>query len=126
MKSVFIKAIEFYQKRISPYTMSHCRYYPTCSEYAKISILERGWFFGIIYTIMRVCRCWLLFRGGIDYPANSLKKEIKKYSKFIIFNPIALNQNHSESSLKSFKESCCGQDSEHHSEHHDENTNNKH
>jgi hypothetical protein len=33
--SFTIKAINIYQKYISPLTGSNCRFYPTCSEYSK-------------------------------------------------------------------------------------------
>ena len=33
-----VKMIEFYQKYISPGLGNHCKFYPTCSEYAKQAI----------------------------------------------------------------------------------------
>ena len=38
MKSIFIFLIVLYQRLISPYFPSSCRFMPTCSEYAKEAI----------------------------------------------------------------------------------------
>ena len=42
MKSIFIFLIVLYQRLISPYFPSSCRFMPTCSEYAKEAIEEHG------------------------------------------------------------------------------------
>ena len=57
--------IRFYKICISPYLGSHCRYTPTCSQYAyeaitKYGILKGGWL-----ALRRLLRChpW----GGSGY-----------------------------------------------------------
>lgn len=75
MKRLMIKAIRFYQKKISPLFGPKCRYYPTCSQYT-IEALER---FGIIkgsfLAISRLLRCNPLFPGGYDpVPERKQKK----------------------------------------------------
>ena len=45
MKKILIKLIEFYKKSISPWLDAngvHCKYEPTCSEYAKQAIEKYG------------------------------------------------------------------------------------
>jgi len=72
LRRFFLKVIEVYQY-ISALTPASCRYYPTCSEYAKwqfrFNRADRAFF----STIFRILRCNQLFRGGIDYPMISYK-----------------------------------------------------
>ena len=48
-----VKMIEFYQKYISPGLGNHCKFYPTCSEYAKQAIDKYGIIKGNILTIYK-------------------------------------------------------------------------
>ena len=68
MKLVFKYLIIFYQKFISRYTYSSCRFYPTCSEYAVWQFENNSFFKAIYFTITRILKCNQLFDGGIDYP----------------------------------------------------------
>jgi len=45
-----------------------CRYYPTCSEYAKWSFETSAPHQAILHSSLRILRCNQLFPGGIDYP----------------------------------------------------------
>jgi len=45
-----------------------CRYYPTCSEYAKWSFETSAPHAAMIKSTLRILRCNQLFPGGIDYP----------------------------------------------------------
>lgn len=72
MRKIFVKAIEFYQKYISPIFKSagvNCKYYPSCSEYTKQAILKYGCIRGTIKGIFRICRCNPFSKGGYD-PLN--------------------------------------------------------
>jgi len=53
----FLFMIKFYQKAISPILPDSCRYFPTCSEYAKQAIIKHGPFKGGILSIKRISRC---------------------------------------------------------------------
>lgn len=53
----FLFMIKFYQKAISPILPDSCRYFPTCSEYAKQAIIKHGPFKGGILSIKRIFRC---------------------------------------------------------------------
>ena len=70
MKKILIKIIIFYKKHISPYLSNviniHCKYEPTCSEYAKQAIEKYGAVKGSFYAIMRLLRCNPFSKGGYD------------------------------------------------------------
>jgi putative membrane protein insertion efficiency factor len=68
--------INIYQKFISPLLGGGCRFYPTCSEYAKWNFEKRGFFVALYYTIFRVLRCSPLTKGGIDYPIVAIPKKL--------------------------------------------------
>ena len=66
MSRIFIFLITIYQKVISPMLGPHCRYYPTCSEYAKEALMRYGAIKGSYLAIKRVLKCNQLFPGGYD------------------------------------------------------------
>ncbi len=49
--------IRFYQKAISPYLPSACRYTPTCSDYTAEAILEYGFLKGSGLGLKRLLSC---------------------------------------------------------------------
>ena len=61
----FLAIIRFYQNFISPLIPSTCRYTPTCSEYAKQSLVKHGLIKGSFISIKRIIKCnpW----GGNGY-----------------------------------------------------------
>ncbi len=66
MASVAIKIIRLYQKGISPYLPSVCRYEPTCSQYSIEAIKKFGTFKGFFLTVKRLLRCNPLGGKGYD------------------------------------------------------------
>lgn len=75
MKNALLKTLGFYQRKISPLFPPRCRYYPTCSQYAKDAIEIHGVFKGVILAIGRLMRCNILFPGGVDpVPPKKEKK----------------------------------------------------
>lgn len=89
LKKIFLKGINLYQKFFSPifsiYLNTHCRFYPSCSEYARLAILEWGVLKGSYLTVKRFLRCHPFSKGGIDYPPaknspakNSFKNSLKE------------------------------------------------
>ena len=46
-----------YRFFISPLLGANCRYLPSCSEYAKDSVITHGPFRGTFYALRRVLRC---------------------------------------------------------------------
>lgn len=75
MKKLIIKAIRFYQRKISPLFLPRCRYYPTCSQYALEAVERFGVIKGSILSVSRLLRCNPLFPGGYDpVPRKKEKK----------------------------------------------------
>lgn len=75
MKQLIIKAIRFYQKKISPLFGPKCRYYPTCSQYTIQAIEIHGVLKGSFLAVFRLLRCNPLFPGGYDpVPEKKQKK----------------------------------------------------
>ncbi len=68
VQSTVINIIKAYQSILSPYLGGNCRFYPSCSEYAVLSITKDGVVRGIIKSAWRLLRCNPFSKGGIDYP----------------------------------------------------------
>ena len=65
MKKLILFLISIYRK-ISSLTPPRCRFYPTCSEYTKQSIIKYGLIKGGILGLKRICKCHPLHEGGYD------------------------------------------------------------
>jgi len=74
VKKIILKLINFYQRTLSP---DHgllklfvpggvCRFYPTCSQYAKEAVEKRGVLGGLRLALWRVARCHPWSKGGYD------------------------------------------------------------
>ena len=74
MNKLFIKLIEFYQSARKNDGKAHCRYTPSCSNYAKEAFLKFNFFKAFFLTVFRILRCNPLFKGGYD-PVPKTKKE---------------------------------------------------
>lgn len=61
-------AILMYQRLISPWLPRACRFAPTCSEYARLAILDYGLARGALLAALRLCRCHPFNSGGYDPP----------------------------------------------------------
>lgn len=67
-----LKQIENYQENISPKIRERlgkgklCKFEPSCSEYAKQAITEKGSAKGILMTFNRLVRCNPFSKGGYD------------------------------------------------------------
>ena len=85
MKKLLLKLIEIYQK-IPFKSHNQCKYYPTCSNYAKEAILVHGSTKGLLMTIKRLLKCNPFSKGGIDLvPKNqqiSKKRLVKSKLKY--------------------------------------------
>ncbi len=58
--------IRLYQVWVSPWLGPHCRFHPTCSEYASEAIGEFGWLRGGWLALARLARCHPYRPGGFD------------------------------------------------------------
>ena len=54
---MILDVIRFYQRGISPYTRSSCRFSPTCSEYAAQAVERYGPARGSWLALKRILRC---------------------------------------------------------------------
>lgn len=72
-ESVPLRAIAFYQRKISPHFPARCRYFPTCSQYTYDAIERYGFLLGGILGGLRLLRCNPLFPGGVD-PVPDFKR----------------------------------------------------
>ena len=65
MKKILLKIIYIYQ--ILPFkSHSRCKYYPTCSNYAKEAIEIHGSIKGFFLSVKRILKCNPFSKGGID------------------------------------------------------------
>lgn len=65
MKKILLKLIEIYQMLpLSSHTK--CKYYPTCSNYAKEAIEIYGSVKGTYLSMKRILRCNPFSKGGVD------------------------------------------------------------
>ncbi len=64
MKEVFLLLIRAYQKAISPWLGSNCRFYPTCSEWGLEAIEEYGALQGGMLILKRLFSCHPFHPGG--------------------------------------------------------------
>ena len=58
--------IRGYQVLISPVLGNNCRFNPTCSNYALLSLKKRGFLLGSLLTLKRIIKCNPLHPGGHD------------------------------------------------------------
>lgn len=55
-----------YKLSLSPLFGNACRFYPSCSDYAREAVLRYGWIKGGALACKRICRCHPLHPGGED------------------------------------------------------------
>lgn len=67
MKSLLLSLLRFYKIGISPLLGQHCRFYPSCSEYAQLAITEHGALRGSLLAGRRLCKCHPWHPGGCDF-----------------------------------------------------------
>jgi putative membrane protein insertion efficiency factor len=67
MKKIFLAPLNAYQY-VSKMLPASCRYYPSCSEYAKWQFELNAPHKAFVQSGLRILRCNQLFIGGIDYP----------------------------------------------------------
>ena len=66
VKSLVLLILRIYQYAISPLLGRNCRFYPSCSAYAKDAIETHGLLGGSFLSIKRLLRCHPWHPGGYD------------------------------------------------------------
>ncbi len=66
MKRLFVYIIKLYKRIISPYLPPACRFYPSCSEYAVLTLQKHGLGKSLFLIIWRIIRCNPFCAGGYD------------------------------------------------------------
>ncbi len=73
----FIGLIIFYQYSISPFIVQRCRFYPSCSCYAKEAFKKHDFVYATYLTFKRLAKCHPLSRRhGVDFvPEKNQRKK---------------------------------------------------
>ena len=66
MRTPTLAVIRLYQRAVSPYLPSMCRYTPTCSEYGYEAIRRHGLLKGSRLVLTRLASCHPLGGRGYD------------------------------------------------------------
>jgi putative membrane protein insertion efficiency factor len=73
MRKIALLLLKIYQKFFTLIGFGSCRYYPTCSEYARIHFEKNSLIKALFLSFIRILRCNQLFEGGFDYPVVTIK-----------------------------------------------------
>jgi putative membrane protein insertion efficiency factor len=66
MKTMLLLLVRGYQYTLRPLLGAHCRFYPSCSEYALEAIERHGAARGSWLASRRIARCHAYHPGGYD------------------------------------------------------------
>ena len=66
MKSLLLAGVRGYQYLVSPMLGNNCRFYPSCSDYAREALERHGSLRGSWLAVRRLCRCQPFHPGGYD------------------------------------------------------------
>jgi putative membrane protein insertion efficiency factor len=58
--------IDVYRVTLGPLLGGHCRFYPSCSQYAEEAVRRHGAWAGSGLAARRLLRCHPFHRGGFD------------------------------------------------------------
>ena len=92
MRKLLLKLMWFYQKFLTLLGFGSCRYYPSCSEYARLNFVNNSLSSAFYHSSTRILRCNQLFEGGIEYPLldkltlKPRKLEVKSIKYWLVPN----------------------------------------
>ena len=66
LKLLFINLIKIYQRFVSPFFPSSCKFSPSCSKYGIEAINKYGVLKGSALTVKRILKCNPWSKGGYD------------------------------------------------------------
>ncbi len=82
LRALSLKLLWLYQRFFTLIGFGSCRFYPTCSEYAKWQFEKNSLLLALWYSTLRVLRCNQLFSGGVDYPIVKKNLNCKRVSPY--------------------------------------------
>jgi uncharacterized protein len=71
--------VKAYRYTLSPLIGFHCRYLPTCSDYADQALERHGLWAGGWITTARLCRCHPWGSSGLDFVCETLSERARWY-----------------------------------------------
>ena len=66
MKTLLLFLLKGYKLCISPFLGQNCRFYPSCSDYARDALVAHGALKGSLLAGRRLCKCHPWNAGGFD------------------------------------------------------------
>lgn len=91
MKSLLLGLVNFYIAILSPFFGGACKFYPSCSQYAREAIARHGARTGAWLALKRLGRCRPFTQGGYDpvpdeeeiamMQAMTRQKELMKWTR---------------------------------------------
>lgn len=66
MKNVLLAGVRSYQYLVRPMLGNNCRFYPSCSDYAREALERHGALRGSWLAVKRLGRCQPFHPGGYD------------------------------------------------------------
>ena len=66
LRRAALGVIGLYRAAVSPLLGPHCRFAPSCSQYAEEAIRRHGLARGLRFAVVRIARCHPLHPGGFD------------------------------------------------------------
>jgi putative membrane protein insertion efficiency factor len=66
VKTVLLAGVRGYQYLVRPMLGDNCRFYPSCSDYAREALERHGALWGTWLAVRRIGRCQPFHPGGYD------------------------------------------------------------
>ena len=66
MKTFLLAMVRIYQLFLSPLLGGHCRFFPTCSNYAREALASRSLGKALVLIFLRLLKCHPFHPGGHD------------------------------------------------------------
>lgn len=83
LKQPLLILISAYKTLISPVLPPSCRFYPSCSEYARESIEGHGALKGLYLAARRLLKCHPYHEGGFDPVPEAGERPKKSTDRYI-------------------------------------------